>query len=398
MPGDPVGDIEGFRSGLRRWLAESVPADWPERLAGDERGFNTWWVSAVRDAGYGPPHWGPEVGGPGLSVAEQIVFYEEITTAGAPPYPGMFACAYTHVHDTLLAYGSEEQIALHLPPILAGEKVWAQAFSEPEAGSDLASLRTKATPRGDVYVVNGQKTWSSNAPMADWAILLARTDPDAPKRKGLSYLLVDLHSPGIDIRPIRQMTGSADSFAEIFFDDVEVPAANLVGEQHDGWRVAQATLAAERGPLTVPTALRLRRTAEMAAQLACSQAGSADEFARSAVGQRMAELHTDVEILAELLYTTLDRVQAGAKASSASSVIKLVMSETMQRLTGFGVDLAGIEAQIYRPSRQRQLPTGEWLKDHLGSWQWTIAAGTNEIQRNIIGERVLGLPRDPLVS
>ena len=398
MGSDPVGESDGFRSGLRRWLAETVPDDWPERLVADERGFNTWWVSAVRDAGYGPPHWGKQVGGPGLSVREQIVFYEEITNAEAPPYPGMFACGYTHVHDTLLAYGSPEQISEHLPPILAAEKVWAQAFSEPEAGSDLASLRTRATRHGDVYVVNGQKTWSSNAPMADWAILLARTDPDAPKRKGLSYLLVDLHSPGVDVRPIRQMTGSADSFAEIFFDDVEVPAVNLVGGEHDGWRVAQATLTAERGPLTVPTALRLRRTAEMATRLACAYANDADEFARSDIGQRMAELYTDVEIMAELLYVTLDRVEAGVKASPASSVIKLVMSETMQRLTGFGVELAGTDAQVKRPSRQRQLPSGDWLKDHLGSWQWTIAAGTNEIQRNIIGERVLGLPRDPLVS
>jgi len=233
-----------FRAGVREWLRETVPPDWRQRLRADLRGFSLWWADAVRDAGYGPPHWAVEHGGPGLSLPRQLVLYEELTRADCPEYPGLVLCGYTHVYGTVVAHGTPEQIAAHLPPILAHERVWAQAFSEPDAGSDLASLRTTAVRHGDRYVVNGQKIWSSLAPYADWAILLARTDPSAPKRRGLSYLLVDLHSPGVRVRPIRQITGAADDFAEIFFTDVEVPVANLVGAENDGWRVARKTIAA----------------------------------------------------------------------------------------------------------------------------------------------------------
>ncbi|GAA0565521.1 acyl-CoA dehydrogenase family protein [Actinomadura livida] len=392
--------LDDFRAGLRSWIEREVPADWRDRLRGDLRELYVWWASALRDAGYGPPHWAREHGGPGLSLARQLVVYEEVALGDCPDYPGLFSCAYNHVYSTLTAHGTPDQAAAHLPPILAHDRVWAQAFSEPEAGSDLASLRTTATRDGDRYIVNGQKIWSTRAPHADWAILLARTDPDAPKRRGLSYFLVDLSSPGIEVRPIKQITGVDDDFAEIFFTGVSVPAANLVGRENDGWRVAQTTLASERGPLAVPTALRLRRMLDAALPLAIGRAeDEGADFATSSVGRRYADLHADVEILAELIYGTLARfIEAGTPGVEAS-LIKLFLSGLMQRTSEFGLDMAGAAGHYEQPGKVvRGLDTHDWLVEHLESWVWTIAGGTDQIQRNIIGERVLGLPRDPLVS
>ena len=387
-----------FRSGFRNWLERTVPGDWKSLLQSDLRSFNVWWVSAMRDAGYGPPHWSKEVGGPGLSLMQQLVIYEETTQADCPDYPGLFSCAYTHVHDTLTLHGTDEQIQTHLGPILRAERVWAQAFSEPEAGSDLASLRTRAVRDGDRYIVNGQKIWSTLAPNADWAILLARTDPEAPKHRGISYFLVDLHSHGVDVRPIKQITGAEDDFAEIFFTDVEIPVENLVGRENDGWRIANTTLAAERGPLAVPTALKLRDALASARAAARDEIPDPDIFPVSAVGQRYAQLHGEVEILSEMLYGTLARFVEVGEPGPESSIIKLYLAPLMQRVSAFGLDLAGAAGHHEVGSRRQDRASDDWLVNHLGSWVWTIAGGSNQIQRNIIGEKVLGLPRDPLVK
>jgi alkylation response protein AidB-like acyl-CoA dehydrogenase len=388
--------LEEFRSTFREWLRDTVPADWRDQMAADQRALFVWWVRAMRDAGYGPPHWSPEVGGPGLSLAQQLVLYEEITQSDCPGYPGLFSCAYTHVHDTLTLHGTPEQIERHLKPILDGEKVWAQAFSEPEAGSDLASLRTRAVRDGDHYVVNGQKIWSTLAPNADWAILLARTDTEAPKHKGISYFLVDLRSPGIEVRPIKQITGAEDDFAEIFFTDVEVPAENLVGRENEGWRIAHTTLAAERGPLAVPTALMLRETLGSARELARELIPDDETFALSSIGQRYAQLHGEVEILSEMMYGTLARFIEVGEPGPESSIIKLFLAPLMQRVSAFGLDVAGLDGFEEKGVSRRDKAANDWLVNHLGSWVWTIAGGSDQIQRNIIGERVLGLPRDPL--
>ena len=390
--------IEEFRATLRAWIGDTVPSDWRDRRADDERGFSVWWNSAVRAAGYGPPHWSPAVGGPGLSLSEQLVFYEEVALADCPRYPGLFSCAYTHVHDTLVVHGTNAQREQHLGPILRCERVWAQAFSEPEAGSDLASLRTRAERDGQDYVINGQKIWSSLAPRADWAILLARTDPDAPKRRGISFFLVDLETPGVDVRPIRQITGAADDFAEIFFTDVVVPAEPLVGELNNGWTVAHTTLAAERGPLAVPTALQLRAALSATREAIRATLPDEDLFAISSIGQRYTELHGEVEILAEMMYGTLARFIEVGEPGPESSIIKLFLGQLMQRVTALGLEAAGIDGHLERGADPRDQPSGDLLIDHLGSWAWTIAGGSDQIQRNIIGERVLGLPRDPLVE
>jgi alkylation response protein AidB-like acyl-CoA dehydrogenase len=391
-------DLERFRAAFREWLRDTVPADWRDRLADDLRGFSVWWALAMRDAGYGPPHWSKAVGGPGLSLAQQLIIYEETTTADCPNYPGLFSCAYTHVHDTLTVHGSPEQIDRHLKPILDAELVWAQAFSEPNAGSDLASLRTRAVRDGDVYIVNGQKIWSTLAPNADWAILLARTDPTASKRKGISYFVVDLRTPGIEVRPIKQITGADDDFAEIFFTDVHIPAENLIGRENDGWRIANTTLAAERGPLAIPTALMLRETLVDAARDARRTIDDDLLFAASSLGQRYAQMHGEVEIVAEMLYGTLSKFIAVGEPGPESSIIKIFLAPLMQRVSAYGLDVAGLDGHHERGTSRRDKAANDWLVSHLASWAWTIAGGSNEIQRNIIGERVLGLPRDPLVD
>ncbi len=387
-----------FRSTFRTWLRDTIPNDWRDQLADDYRGFNVWWVSAMRDAGYGPPHWAKQVGGPGLSLPEQLVIYEETTDPDCPGYPGLFSCAYTHVHDTLTLHGSPEQIDRHLKPILDAKCVWAQAFSEPEAGSDLASLKTRAFRDGDDYVVNGQKIWSTLAPHGDWAIVLARTDPDVPKRKGISYFLVDLASPGIEVRPIKQITGAENDFAEIFFTDVHIPAENLVGQENDGWRIANTTLAAERGPLAIPTALTLRETLADAVALARLQIPDDSAFAVSSLGQRYAQLHGEVEILAEMLYGTLAKFIEVGEPGPESSIIKIFLAPLMQRVSAYGLDVAGSAGHHEKGASLRDRASSDWLVNHLASWVWTIAGGSDQIQRNIIGERVLGLPRDPLVD
>jgi alkylation response protein AidB-like acyl-CoA dehydrogenase len=406
MPGPSTSEITveenpslaEFRKGFRDWMASTLPGDWKTQLQSDLRGFNVWWVTAMRDAGYGPPHWAKGVGGPGLTLPEQLVIYEELTQSDCPNYPGLFSCAYTHVHDTLTLHGSQEQIETHLKPILDAERVWAQAFSEPEAGSDLASLRTRAVRDGDRYIVNGQKIWSTLAPNADWAILLARTDPDASKHKGISYFLVDLRSPGVEVRPIKQITGAEDDFAEIFFTDVEIPVENLVGRENEGWRIAHTTLAAERGPLAVPTALKLREALADALDLARPQVPDTDTFALSSLGQRYAQLHGEVEILAEMLYGTLARFIEVGEPGPESSIIKLFLAPLMQRVSAFGLDVAGSPGHHESSTRRQDKASEDWLVNHLGSWVWTIAGGSDQIQRNIIGERVLGLPRDPLAN
>jgi alkylation response protein AidB-like acyl-CoA dehydrogenase len=390
--------LVAFRAGLQAWLHDTVPRDWRQWSNDDRRALSVWWCGAIRDAGYGPPHWSAAVGGPGLSLAQQRAVYEELTLADCPAYPGLFACAYTHVHDTLMAHGTPEQRDEHLGPILAGERVWAQAFSEPEAGSDLASLRTSARRDCDTYVVNGQKVWSTTAPDADWAILLARTDPTAPKRRGISYLLVDLRTPGIEIRPIRQITGVEDDFAEIFFSDVAIPARNLVGAEHDGWRVAQATLSAERGPLAVPAVIQLRRAVEEIGARARRRSPDPATFAMSAVGQRYAQAHGDVEILSEMMDAMLARSVRTLPLGPESSILKLYIAPLMQRVTALGLEVAGLDAHLAHGGERDDLPSGDWLMDHLKSWVWTIAGGSDQIQRTILGERVLGLPRDPLVD
>jgi alkylation response protein AidB-like acyl-CoA dehydrogenase len=274
-----------------------------------------------------------------------------------------------------MACGSEEQKRRYLPKILSGEEVWCQGFSEPGAGSDLASLRTRAELDGDEWVVNGQKVWSTMAHLADWCELLVRTEPDAPKHRGISCLLIDMRTPGIEVRPLRQITGRSD-FNEVFFTDVRVPRGRMLGERGQGWGVAMATLASERAAVLSSHVWMRRRVADLAELIA--QRGLADD---AAVRQKLGALAVDAEILGLLSMWSATQPSAGFEGPMA----KLLWSEAMQRLYETAIEVLGPDGAI----------EGPWLESLLDSRSYTIAAGTSEIMRNVLAERALGMPREP---
>jgi alkylation response protein AidB-like acyl-CoA dehydrogenase len=324
------------------------------------------------------------------------VLYQELAAHDAPrlvlPFVGIH-----HAAATLLAAGTDEQRRRHLPAILDGE-LWCQGFSEPDAGSDLASLRTTARRAGDVYVVDGQKVWASFAMHADWCLLLARTDPEAPKRHGISFFLLDMRSPGIDVRPIRQATGEAH-FCELFLDGVEVPADGLVGPENAGWQVAQATLSAERGTTMLELAERLGNAGFRWLVETCGRVGpdGSRSIDDAVVQDRLAGFETELSGLRALCRSLVERSHAGTAGPADASVVKVCYSELLQRMTGFGAEVAGLDghATLHKP-RSSGWESAAWVLDFISSWEWTIPGGTNEIQRTIIGERGLGLPREPV--
>ncbi|MGF7233686.1 MAG: acyl-CoA dehydrogenase family protein, partial [Frankia sp.] len=358
--------------------------------------FQKEWFQRMRAAGYAVPHWPAEWGG-GMSAAEQIVLYQELAAHDAPRLVLAFVSIH-HAASTLLAAGTDEQRRRHLPAILDGE-IWVQGFSEPEAGSDLASLKTTARAEGDTFVVNGQKLWASGALYADWCLLLARTDPDAPKRRGISYFLMDMRTPGVDVRPIRNAVGESH-FCEIFLNDVVIPAANLVGPRDAGWRVAQETLGAERGMTMLELAERLGNAGFRWLVEACSRPGLGGRpIDDPLVQDRLAGLETEITGLQALCRGLVERHDAGTAKPAEASIVKLYYSELLQRVMDFGVEIAGLPAQTQlRKAQSSGWESGAWVLDFIGSWEWTIPGGTSEIQRTIIGERGLGLPREPVVS
>ncbi|HKE75878.1 MAG TPA: acyl-CoA dehydrogenase family protein [Acidimicrobiales bacterium] len=377
-------ELDAFRHTYRAWLAEHVPPDWRAAEADDPVAVSRAWMRELDGGGYAAPGWPVEHGGMAASLAQQIVMFEENAAADAPP-TGLFGIGLNHAGSTLIVHGTDEQRE-HLARIRRGDEIWCQGFSEPDAGSDLAALQTRAARDGDAYVVNGQKVWSSMAARADWCLLLVRTDPSAPKRKGISYLLLDLRTPGITVRPLRQITGSAE-FCEIFLDDVVIPVANRVGPENEGWRISQTTLSTERGPFFLASVHALRDRVRDGVELLRSTPGpDGRPLANDAsVRQSFARDAGEVEILAELYSQVLDSQMRAGHAGPEASIIKLYYSEVLHRLTGHLVDAVGLAAEV----------DGATLVDHLGSWGMMIGGGTNEIQRNVIGERVLGLPREP---
>lgn len=394
-------EIDAFRARVRDWCRESVPTDWRRAQTGvadDEFvRFQKEWFQALRGAGFAVPHWPAEWGG-GLSVPEQAVLYQELAAHDAPRLVLAFVSVH-HAASTLLIAGTDEQRQRHLPAILDGE-IWCQGFSEPEAGSDLAALRTTATRAGESFVVNGQKLWASGAMHADWCLLLARTDLDAPKRHGISYFLLDMRTPGLDVRPIRQATGESH-FCEIFLTDVEIPASQLVGEVNAGWQVAQATLSAERGMTMLELAERLGNAGFRWLIDACSQpdASGSPPLDDARVQDRLVQLEIEMTGLRLLCRSLVERHERGAVGPADASIVKLFYSELLQRLTDFGAEVAGVgtHAVLQKPLSSGW-ESGAWMLDFIGSWEWTIPGGSSEIQRTIIGERGLGLPREPVVT
>jgi alkylation response protein AidB-like acyl-CoA dehydrogenase len=393
-----VSDLDAFRSGVRQWCADHVPPDWraAQTGVGDAEfvAFQRAWFAELHAAGFAVPHWPREWGG-GMSVAEQIVLYQELAAHDAPRLVLAFVGIH-HAAATLLGAGTEAQRRRHLPAILDGE-LWVQGFSEPEAGSDLASLRTTARRRGDEFIVNGQKLWASGAAHADWCLLLARTDPDAPKRKGISYFLMDMRSPGIDVRPIRNAIGDSH-FCELFLDDVAIPAANLVGPEHAGWQVAQQTLGAERGMTMLELAERLGNAGFRWLVDECARRRSDGNRPLDDASIRDALAAFDIELagLRGLCRSVVEGHDAGTVGPADPSIVKLYYSELLQRMTDFGTEVAGLSAHtVLTKSTSSGWESGAWALDFIGSWEWTIPGGASEIQRTIIGERGLGLPREP---
>lgn len=387
--------LSELRAEVRQWCHEHVPTDWMIDQPRDEAGFlsfQRWWFEELRLAGYLVPHWPKEWGG-GFSLDEQVVLHEELAAANAPRLSAFLVSLY-HAAATLLAVGSESQ-QRHLSAILEGE-IWCQGFSEPNAGSDLASLRTRAFRDGDNYVVNGQKVWSSGAHHADWCLLLARTDPSAPKRAGISYFLLDMRSPGVEVRPIRQANGASE-FCELFLTDVVVPAESLVGLENDGWRVAQITLSSERGVTILEASERLRGAYRWLVEAAKQPtAGHSPPIDDPAIREVLADLHTRLRALRLLCRSVIDGLIRNSGNASMASLVKVYFSELLRDMMELGVELDELHCHLAaaRPTSCGAV-SGVWLLDFVGTWEWSIAGGTNEIQRTVIGERLLGLPRDP---
>ena len=393
-----MSTLDEFRATVRAWCEEHIPSDWraAQTGVGDAEfvRFQKWWFDELHAAGYAVPHWPQEWGG-GLRtrgaegrmpIEEQIVLYQELAAHDAPRLVLAFVGIH-HAASTLLAAGTEEQRRMHLPAILDGE-IWVQGFSEPEAGSDLASLRTTARRDGDGYVVNGQKLWASGGKHADRCLLLARTDTEAPKRKGISYFLLDMATPGVEVRPIRNAIGDSH-FCEIFLNDVRIPATDLVGRENEGWQVAQATLGAERGMTMLELAERLGNAGFRWLVASCP-------VGDPVVADRLAQLQTEITGLRGLCRRFVEDAEAGTTGPADASIVKLFYSELLQRMTDFGAEVGGLPAHTtLEKSASSGWESGSWVLDFIGSWEWTIPGGSSEIQRTIIAERGLGLPREP---
>jgi alkylation response protein AidB-like acyl-CoA dehydrogenase len=371
---------EQLREELRAWLAEHPPpAIEVAATRADADALRSYQRALHADRWVGV-HWPVEYGGRGASVTQVAIYNEELARAGVPPLLGR--AGITLVGPTLMAHGTDEQRARWMPRILSGDDVWCQLFSEPDAGSDLASLSTRATKSGGAYRVTGQKVWSSYATYADMGIALVRTDPDAPPHKGISMLAIDMDAPGVDVRPLRQLTGECE-FNEVFFDDVEVPVEHLIGPEHEGWRVANTTLANERGASFIWKEQVLHELAIEALVRDCERRGTTGD---PNVRQRLARSWVDVELFRLHNARTLGRLARGEEIGAESSLVKLFWATISQRLADTAVALLGPDALLV-PNR--------WAYALLATRANSIMGGSSEIQRNVIGERVLGLPTEP---
>lgn len=380
-------DDEAFRAVTRTWLEREVPAhgsppaphDWPAR-----RAYDTAWQRKMHDAGLAGIAWPRDFGGRGLPITQQLVWIEEYARAGAP-YVGVNFVGLMHAGPTLIAEGTDAQRAFHLPGILSGAHVWCQGFSEPQAGSDLASLRTRAESRGDHYVVSGQKIWSTRAHVADYAELLVRTDPDAAKHAGITWLILDMRAPGVTVRPMRTIDGESH-FCEVFLDEVRVPVQSRVGAENDGWRVANVTLRFERGTAFAQHVINLRVQLVRLAALAKSRRGIDDELRR-----RIGRLDAQIEALWRMTQMCISEAERTGLPSPLGSAVKLRYSELGQEIAELAVRVTG--RAILGGVALDDVRSDDVARDYLWSLQSTIAAGTSQIQRNLIAQRILGMPK-----
>jgi alkylation response protein AidB-like acyl-CoA dehydrogenase len=382
-----------FRDELRAWLQANVPQDWSEwREKPIEESFPYLraWQRKLNEGRWAAVSWPKEYGGRGATLAQQAIFWEEMARVEAPPMANSLGLGL--IGPTIIAHGTEAQKKRFIPRILSAEEIWCQGFSEPNAGSDLASLQTEARLDGDHYVVNGQKVWTSYGWVGNWCELVVRTDPNAPKHKGLSVLLIDMSSPGVEVRPLRQMTGESE-FNEMFFRDVRVPVENLLGQVNDGWNVAVSTLMYERGsygarlhPLfrrNITRLIELSRTFQKNGRAACQ-----DPLTR----QKLAQCYAEVEIMRLNQLRAFSRITATGAPGPEGSIQKIFWSELNQRLQQVAQEIFGPYGQLLAEDRH-SVDKGIWSYGYLRTRGNTIEAGTSEVQRSIIGHFVLGLPK-----
>ncbi len=376
---------QAFRADVRAWMEANVPREKLETLEGPA-GFaqHVEWERKLASGRWGMVTWPAEYGGRGCNLVEWLIFEEEYYRAGAPlraNQNGIFLLG-----PTLMEFGTPEQKARYLPPMAAGEEMWAQAWSEPQAGSDMAAIRATATREGDEYVLRGHKIWSSRGTYADWAFGIFRTDPASDKHKGLSFILVPLKHPGVRVRGIPQMHGQT-GFAEIFFEEARVPVANRLGGEGQGWNIAMATAGFERG-LMLRSPARFQATARRLVELYRQNADRADGSVRAAVAK--AWLHAEAYTLNT--YATATRLMAGGHIGAEASLNKIFWSELDLSMHAAAMSLLGARAELL-PLAPAAQGVGDWLEGWIFAQSGPIYAGTNEIQRNIIAERVLGMPR-----
>jgi alkylation response protein AidB-like acyl-CoA dehydrogenase len=382
-----------FRDELRAWLAANVPKDWDakrEQTMHQRFDFLKRWQRTMYEAGWAGISWPREYGGRGASLMEQVIFWQELALAGAPPLANVLGVGL--VGPTLIAFGTEAQKKRYLSKILSAEEIWCQGFSEPDAGSDLANVRCEARLEDGHYIVNGQKVWNSYGWAAHWCELVVRTDPAAAKHRGLTVLLVDMKSQGVEVRPLRQMTGETE-FNEIFFHDVRVPAENLVGKINEGWEVAIGTLMHERGTFGAGLQVMYRRNMDRLIGLSRTTERNGHKAADDPIiRQKLAQCYAEIEIMRWNQMRAFSRITATGVPGPEGSIQKIFWSELNQRFQQVAQELLGPYGQL-EAGDPLAVDNGSWAYGYLRTRGNTIEAGTSEIQRNIIGHFVLGLPK-----
>jgi alkylation response protein AidB-like acyl-CoA dehydrogenase len=366
-----------FRDELRTWFDDHDAGHEPE---GDEDAHYQWrrdFQRRLAQDGWAAVHWPVEYGGRGATLTQSAIFFEELGRSGAPLPANVLGLLLAG--PTIMSWGTPEQKERHLHPILTAEEIWCQGFSEPDAGSDLAALKTRAVKDGDEWVITGQKVWTSGAQYSKWCMLVARTDPDAAKHKGLTYFLMDMDQPEIQVRPLRQITGESE-FNELFIDGARIPAENVLGGEGNGWKVALTTLMNERAGLAFFLQVRLRQLLDQLIE----EAASRDLLDDPVVADHLGELHLKAEVLRLTAYRGLTAIEKYGTPGPEGSLTKWMWSETNQQLTQFAADLLGPSALT---------AGGRWSYELLRARGNSIEGGTTEVLKNIVAERVLGLPK-----
>jgi hypothetical protein len=396
-------EADVYRERIRDFLAEKLPAGWKGIGAlshADARSFTASWRQVLADSGYLAVSWPKEYGGAGLSPVESVVLAEEFARAGVPTGGPNDGFGISMLGNTMLKWGTEAQKRHYLPRILAGEDRWCQGYSEPGAGSDLGNLGCRAVLDGDEWVINGQKIWTSAGHLANHIFVLARTAPDALKHQGITFLLVDMRQPGVEVRPIKMMSGESE-FNEVFFADARCPKDAVLGEPNAGWAVAMTLLGNERGAGAAVNAIGFRAELDRLLELARERGATADPHIR----QRLARAHTTVELMRFLGYRALTSFLSGRQPGPESSTGKLLWSHYHQQVTELAIDILGPEALVpvgqgphtafRHDSPGATNDSANWVGVFLNARAGTIYAGTSQVQRNIVGEQILGLPKEP---